>query len=118
MPWGLTPAHLIIILVIVLIVVGPGKLPDTGAAIGKALRGFKDAMDTGEVDPAKAAQAPVPPAQAPVQPPVQYAPQAPYPPQQPAPVYQPPAPAAPFAAPVEQPVVQPTTPPVEPPHQG
>ena len=44
MPWGLTPAHLIIILVIVLIVVGPGKLPDTGAAIGKALRGFKDAM--------------------------------------------------------------------------
>ena len=45
MPWGLTPVHLIVILVIVLIVVGPGKLPDTGAAIGKALRGFKDAVD-------------------------------------------------------------------------
>ena len=45
MPWGLTPLHLIVILVIVLIVVGPGKLPDTGAAIGRALRGFKDAMD-------------------------------------------------------------------------
>jgi sec-independent protein translocase protein TatA len=45
MPWGLTPAHLIVILVIVLIVVGPGKLPDTGAALGKALRGFKEAME-------------------------------------------------------------------------
>ena len=48
MPLGLTPAHLVIILVIVLIVVGPGKLPETGAAIGKALRGFKEAVDTGE----------------------------------------------------------------------
>jgi sec-independent protein translocase protein TatA len=61
MPWGLTPAHLVIILVIVLIVVGPGKLPDTGAAIGKALRGFKDAVDTGEVtQPATQQQAAVP----------------------------------------------------------
>jgi sec-independent protein translocase protein TatA len=51
MPWGLTPAHLIIILVIVLIVVGPGKLPDTGAAIGKALRGFKDQMEGTEPNP-------------------------------------------------------------------
>jgi len=48
MPWGLTPAHLIIVMVIVLIVVGPGKLPETGAAIGKAIRGFKDAVDTGD----------------------------------------------------------------------
>ena len=45
MPWGLTPAHLIIILIIVLIVVGPGRLPETGAAIGKAIRGFRDAAD-------------------------------------------------------------------------
>jgi sec-independent protein translocase protein TatA len=100
MPWGLTPAHLIIILVIVLIVVGPGKLPDTGAAIGKALRGFKDAMETGE-DPTKTAQPPVPPAQVPMQPPVQYPPaQAPvqYAPPQPAPVYQQPVSAAPRAA--------------------
>ena len=79
MPWGLTPAHLIIILVIVLIVVGPGKLPDTGAAIGKALRGFKDQMD-GEVNQTAAPQQPgapvAPAAPAPVvqvaQPGVQY----------------------------------------------
>ena len=78
MPLGLTPAHLIIILVIVLIIVGPGKLPDTGAAIGKALRGFKDAMDGNENN--QAAQTPEPPAQPPVQqqpvqPPVQQHPQ-------------------------------------------
>ena len=73
MPWGLTPAHLIIILVIVLIVVGPGKLPDTGAAIGKALRGFKDAVETGETHTPAQTQQPVPPmqSQAPTYPPVQ-----------------------------------------------
>jgi len=76
MPWGLTPAHLIIILVIVLIVVGPGKLPDTGAAIGKALRGFKDAMDGNDTNQAAAPQQPVAPA-----PPAQYPP-AQYPPDQ------------------------------------
>ena len=42
---GLTPAHLILILVIALIVIGPGKLPETGAALGKALRSFKDATN-------------------------------------------------------------------------
>jgi sec-independent protein translocase protein TatA len=71
MPFGLTPAHLIIILVIVLIVVGPGKLPDTGAAIGKALRGFKNEMDGTNPDQAAASLPPAPPVQQ-VQPPVQY----------------------------------------------
>jgi sec-independent protein translocase protein TatA len=61
MPWGLTPAHLIILLVIVLIIVGPGKLPDTGAAIGKALRGFKDSMDGVEPGQTAAAQPPAAP---------------------------------------------------------
>jgi TatA/E family protein of Tat protein translocase len=41
---------LVIILAIVLIVVGPGKLPETGAALGRALRGFKDAVE-GEARP-------------------------------------------------------------------
>ena len=79
MPWGLTPAHLIIILVIVLIVVGPGKLPDTGAAIGKALRGFKDSMDGKEEG--QAAEQPAQSTQPPIQPPAQYPP-AQYPPAQ------------------------------------
>ena len=42
------PMHLIIILVIVLIIFGPGKLPDMGSAIGKAIRGFKNAMNEPE----------------------------------------------------------------------
>ena len=35
--------ELLVIFVIVLIVFGPGKLPDAGRAIGKAIRGFKKA---------------------------------------------------------------------------
>ena len=41
---GLTPAHLLIILVIALIVIGPGKLPEVGAAIGKSLKEFQKAV--------------------------------------------------------------------------
>lgn len=40
---GLSPLHLILILAIALIVLGPGKLPEAGAALGKAIRGFRDA---------------------------------------------------------------------------
>ena len=73
MPWGLTPAHLVILLIIVLVVVGPGKLPETGAAIGKALRGFKDAVDGSDNaqqnNAAAQGQPPVQPA--PMVPPVQ-----------------------------------------------
>jgi len=41
----LQPMHLLVILVIVLIVFGPGKLPELGKSIGKAIRGFKQAME-------------------------------------------------------------------------
>jgi TatA/E family protein of Tat protein translocase len=41
---GFSPAHLLIILVIALIVIGPGKLPEVGAAIGKSLHEFQKAM--------------------------------------------------------------------------
>ena len=40
--------ELIIILVIALIFFGPGKLPELGNTIGKAIRGFKKAMDEPE----------------------------------------------------------------------
>jgi sec-independent protein translocase protein TatA len=39
------PMHLILILIIVLIIFGPGKLPELGKSIGKAIRGFKQAME-------------------------------------------------------------------------
>jgi sec-independent protein translocase protein TatA len=44
----LQPMHLIIILAIVLIIFGPGKLPELGGSIGKAIRGFKQAMNEPE----------------------------------------------------------------------
>jgi TatA/E family protein of Tat protein translocase len=40
---GLTPAHLVLILIIALIVIGPGKLPELGAAVGKSLKEFQKA---------------------------------------------------------------------------
>ncbi len=43
--------ELIIILVIALIFFGPGKLPELGNTIGKAIRGFKKAMDEPEKKP-------------------------------------------------------------------
>ncbi|HVA92060.1 MAG TPA: twin-arginine translocase TatA/TatE family subunit [Chloroflexota bacterium] len=33
--------ELILVLVVLLLLVGPGKLPSLGAAIGKSVRGFK-----------------------------------------------------------------------------
>lgn len=41
------PTHLIFILVIVLIIFGPGKLPDLGRGLGKGIREFKDAIKGG-----------------------------------------------------------------------
>jgi len=38
------PMHLLVILVIVLIFFGPGKLPELGSSLGKTIRGFKKAM--------------------------------------------------------------------------
>jgi sec-independent protein translocase protein TatA len=37
-----------LILIIVLIIFGPGKLPELGSSIGKAIRGFKKAMNEPE----------------------------------------------------------------------
>jgi len=43
MPFGIGPGELIIVLIIALIVVGPGKLPDVGSALGKSIREFRKA---------------------------------------------------------------------------
>jgi len=39
------PAELILLLVIVLILFGPGKLPDIGNALGKGIREFRKASN-------------------------------------------------------------------------
>ena len=38
------PTHLLIILIIVLLIFGPSKLPELGSSLGKAIKGFKSAM--------------------------------------------------------------------------
>ena len=45
------PMHLIVILVIVLIIFGPGKLPELGSSLGKAIRSFKSAIKDPEKEP-------------------------------------------------------------------
>ncbi|AGL01005.1 twin-arginine translocase TatA/TatE family subunit [Desulfoscipio gibsoniae] len=40
------PTHLVLILVVVLIIFGPGKLPDVGKAMGKSLREFRRATSS------------------------------------------------------------------------
>jgi sec-independent protein translocase protein TatA len=49
---ALQPGHLIVILVIVLLIFGPGKLPELGKAMGEGLKELKKATGGGE-EPAK-----------------------------------------------------------------
>jgi len=44
--FGLGTTEMLIILVLVLIIFGAGKLPQVGGALGKGLRNFKDGMAT------------------------------------------------------------------------
>jgi sec-independent protein translocase protein TatA len=47
--FGIGPTELIIILVIVLVIFGPGKLPSIGKALGDSIKGFKKASKEDEV---------------------------------------------------------------------
>jgi sec-independent protein translocase protein TatA len=44
------PTHLILILVVVLIIFGPGKLPEAGKALGNALRDMRNAFAGSDED--------------------------------------------------------------------
>jgi sec-independent protein translocase protein TatA len=49
--FGLGMPELIIIMVIVLLIFGAGKLPEIGGAIGKAIKGFKKSVsEPDEID--------------------------------------------------------------------
>lgn len=52
----LQPTHLFFILLIVLIIFGPGKLPELGRGVGKGIREFKDAIKGGVDKPEKAGE--------------------------------------------------------------
>ncbi len=45
------PMHMIVILAIVLIIFGPGKLPEIGAGLGKSIREFKKALSAEDKKP-------------------------------------------------------------------
>lgn len=95
------PLELVIILVIALLILGPGKLPDVGAALGKSIKEFRKASsDVQEAVSVKVDTSPLPATPAA---PVAQAPVAPAP----APAVEP-APVAPPAA-VEPPPAPPTT---------
>ena len=49
--FGLGMSELIVILVIVMIVFGAGKLPEIGAGIGKGIRNFKKAVSGDDDEP-------------------------------------------------------------------
>ena len=46
---GLGPTELIVILVLALIIIGPGKLPEVGRALGSSLREFRQATQEPDV---------------------------------------------------------------------
>lgn len=48
---GLGPVELIIILVIVLLIFGPMKLPQVGEALGKSVKSFRGAIKTKDDEP-------------------------------------------------------------------
>jgi len=105
---GLTPGHMLLILIVALIVIGPGKLPEVGAAIGKSVREFQKA--SGEIQGSVLQTLGTPTTQTPAQPPV-VAPAQPPAPQPPAQsYYAQPGPAQPYVAAPEYPSGSPSAP--------
>lgn len=56
--FGIHPLFLIILVVLVLIIFGPGRLPELGGAIGKGIREFRKATDDVRNEVTKAVEAP------------------------------------------------------------
>jgi sec-independent protein translocase protein TatA len=73
MPFNIGAPELIIILIIALIVIGPGRLPDVGSALGKSIREFRkassDVQESTRIDTGSTTPAAKPPSASPSQPP-------------------------------------------------
>jgi sec-independent protein translocase protein TatA len=50
MPFGIGPLEIIIVLVIVLLIFGPKRLPDLGRSLGRGMREFKDSVTGNDKD--------------------------------------------------------------------
>jgi sec-independent protein translocase protein TatA len=73
MPGGIGPLELVIVLVIVLVVFGPKRLPSLGRQLGAGMREFKDSVTGKDDEPTELTATPVeqqtsPPPAAPVTP--------------------------------------------------
>src|SRR5918911_914253 len=44
MPFGIGPLEIVIVLIIVLVIFGPKRLPDLGRSLGRGMREFKDSV--------------------------------------------------------------------------
>ena len=53
MPFGIGPLELIIVLVIVLVIFGPKRLPGLGRSLGSGMREFKDSLSGKDGDAEK-----------------------------------------------------------------
>jgi sec-independent protein translocase protein TatA len=53
MPFGIGPLELIIVLVIVLVIFGPKRLPGLGRSLGTGMREFKDSISGKDDDAGK-----------------------------------------------------------------
>ena len=61
MPFNIGPFELLLVLILALLILGPGKLPEVGNALGKTIREFRkastDIEEAVRVEPATAAPA-------------------------------------------------------------
>jgi sec-independent protein translocase protein TatA len=50
---GISLTHLVLLLIILLVVFGPSRLPSLGQSLGKAIKGFKDGLNEADGDSEK-----------------------------------------------------------------
>jgi sec-independent protein translocase protein TatA len=44
-----TPTHILLVLAVALIVLGPKRIPETARGLGSAIRGFKESLSASEI---------------------------------------------------------------------
>jgi sec-independent protein translocase protein TatA len=59
--FGIHPAYLVVLLAVVLIIFGPGKLPELGGAIGRGMREFQQSVNGLTRPPAEPEERPAEP---------------------------------------------------------